>query len=118
MIRQGLAAMLRACSSSGLVIAEAAHDGRGSAGIHPGGRTVPVKSAGPRSGAHFAVPVVAAARSTRSWPDAGIRTVFCNARTRRINAIMERWIGDAATRSWDRTLVRSVMNPDPASSQT
>ena len=31
---------------------------------------------------------------------AGIRTVFCNVRTPRMNAIAERWIGDAAASSW------------------
>ena len=31
---------------------------------------------------------------------AGIRTVLCNVRTPRMNAIAERWIGDAAARSW------------------
>ena len=32
--------------------------------------------------------------------DAGIRTVLCNVRTPRMNAIAERWIGDAAASSW------------------
>jgi transposase InsO family protein len=32
--------------------------------------------------------------------DAGIRTVLCNVRTPRMNAIAERWIGDAAANSW------------------
>jgi hypothetical protein len=32
--------------------------------------------------------------------DAGIRTVLCNARTSRMNAIADRWIGDAAANSW------------------
>ena len=32
--------------------------------------------------------------------DAGIRTVRCNVRTPRMNAIAERWIGDAAVSSW------------------
>jgi putative transposase len=32
--------------------------------------------------------------------DAGIRTVLCNVRTPRMNAIVERWIGDAAASSW------------------
>ena len=32
--------------------------------------------------------------------DAGIRTVLCNVRTPRMNAIAERWIGDAAVSSW------------------
>jgi hypothetical protein len=32
--------------------------------------------------------------------DAGIRTVLCNVRTPRMNAIAERWIGDAAVNSW------------------
>ena len=32
--------------------------------------------------------------------DAGIRTVLCNIRTPRMNAIAERWIGDAAANSW------------------
>jgi hypothetical protein len=31
---------------------------------------------------------------------AGIRTVLCNVRTPRMNAIAERWIGDAAANSW------------------
>jgi putative transposase len=32
--------------------------------------------------------------------DAGIRTVLCNVRTPRMNAIAERWIGDAGASSW------------------
>jgi putative transposase len=32
--------------------------------------------------------------------DAGIRTVLCNVQTPRMNAIAERWIGDAAASSW------------------
>ena len=32
--------------------------------------------------------------------DAGIRTVLCNIRTPRMNAIVERWIGDAGASSW------------------
>ena len=32
--------------------------------------------------------------------DAGIRTVLCNVRTPRVNAIAERWIGNAAASSW------------------
>jgi putative transposase len=32
--------------------------------------------------------------------DAGIRTVLCNLQTSRMNAIAERWIGDAAANSW------------------
>jgi transposase InsO family protein len=32
--------------------------------------------------------------------DAGIRTVLCNVRTPRMNAITERWIGDADASSW------------------
>ena len=32
--------------------------------------------------------------------DAGIRTVLCNVATPRMNAIAERWIGDAAANSW------------------
>ena len=32
--------------------------------------------------------------------DAGLRTVLCNVRTPRMNAIVERWIGDAAASSW------------------
>ena len=32
--------------------------------------------------------------------DAGIRTVLCNVGTPRMNAIAERWIGDAAASSW------------------
>jgi putative transposase len=36
--------------------------------------------------------------------DAGIRTVLCNVRTPRMNAIAERWIGDAAASSWTAPL--------------
>jgi len=32
--------------------------------------------------------------------DAGIRTVLCSIRTPRMNAIAERWIGDADASSW------------------
>jgi putative transposase len=32
--------------------------------------------------------------------DAGIRTVLCNVRTPRMNAIAERWIGDVGANSW------------------
>ena len=32
--------------------------------------------------------------------DAGIRTVLCSIQTPRMNAIAERWIGDAGARSW------------------
>jgi len=31
--------------------------------------------------------------------DAGVRTVLCNVRTPRMNAIIERWIGDAGASS-------------------
>jgi len=37
--------------------------------------------------------------------DAGIRTVLCNARTPRMNAIAERWIGGCRRELLDRTLV-------------
>lgn len=37
--------------------------------------------------------------------DAGIRTVLCNARTPRMNAIMERWIGSVRRELLNRTLV-------------
>ena len=37
--------------------------------------------------------------------DAGIRTVFCNVRTPRMNAIAERWIGGCRRELLDRTLV-------------
>ena len=36
--------------------------------------------------------------------DAGIRTVLCNIQTPRMNAIAERWIGDAAASSWTAPL--------------
>src|SRR5438270_9637026 len=36
--------------------------------------------------------------------DAGIRTVLCNVRTPRMNAIAERWIGDADASSWTAPL--------------
>jgi hypothetical protein len=36
--------------------------------------------------------------------DAGIRTVLCNVQTPRMNAIAERWIGDAAASSWTAPL--------------
>ena len=36
--------------------------------------------------------------------DAGIRTVLCNVRTPRMNAIAERWIGDAAASCWTSPL--------------
>ena len=32
--------------------------------------------------------------------NAGVRTVRCNVRTPRMNAIAERWIGDVAASSW------------------
>ena len=41
-----------------------------------------------------------AAASDAALADAGIRTVLCNIRTPRMNAIAERWIGDAAANSW------------------
>jgi putative transposase len=37
--------------------------------------------------------------------DAGIRTVLCNVRTPRMNAIGERWIGGCRRESPDRTLI-------------
>jgi putative transposase len=37
--------------------------------------------------------------------DAGIRTVLCNVRTPRMNAIIERWIGGCRRELLDRTLV-------------
>ena len=37
--------------------------------------------------------------------DAGIRTVLCNVRTPRMNAITERWIGGCRRELLDRTLV-------------
>ena len=37
--------------------------------------------------------------------DAGIRTVLCNVRTPRLNAITERWIGGCRREPLDRTLV-------------
>ena len=39
--------------------------------------------------------------------DAGIRTVLCNVRTPRMNAIAERWIGGCRRELLDRTLVRN-----------
>jgi len=36
--------------------------------------------------------------------DAGIRTVLCNVRTSRMNAIAERWIGGCRRELLDRTL--------------
>ena len=39
--------------------------------------------------------------------DAGIRTVLCNVRTPRMNAIAERWIGGCRRGLLDRTLVWS-----------
>ncbi len=39
--------------------------------------------------------------------DAGIRTVLCNVRTPRMNAITERWIGGCRRELLDRTLVRN-----------
>jgi len=36
--------------------------------------------------------------------DAGIRTVLCNVRTPRMNAIAERWIGGCRRELLDRTL--------------
>jgi putative transposase len=38
-------------------------------------------------------------------PGAGIRTVLCNVRTPRMNAIMERWIGAARRELLNRTLI-------------
>ena len=38
-------------------------------------------------------------------PDAGVRTVLCNVRTPRMNAIAERWIGGCRRELLDRTLV-------------
>jgi putative transposase len=37
--------------------------------------------------------------------DAGIRTVLCNIRTLRMNAIAERWIGGCRRELLDRTLI-------------
>jgi putative transposase len=37
--------------------------------------------------------------------DAGIRTVLCNIRTSRMNAITERWIGGCRRELLDRTLI-------------
>jgi len=37
--------------------------------------------------------------------DAGIRTVLCNVRTPRMNAIAERWIGGCRREFLDRTLI-------------
>ncbi len=37
--------------------------------------------------------------------DAGIRTVLCNVRTPRMNAITERWIGGCRRELLDRTLI-------------
>ncbi len=37
--------------------------------------------------------------------DAGIRTVLCNVRTSRMNAIAERWIGGCRRELLDRTLI-------------
>jgi putative transposase len=37
--------------------------------------------------------------------DAGVRTVLCNVRTPRMNAIAERWIGGCRREVLDRTLV-------------
>ena len=37
--------------------------------------------------------------------DAGIRTVLCNVRTPRMNAIAERWIGGCRRELFDRTLI-------------
>jgi transposase InsO family protein len=37
--------------------------------------------------------------------DAGIRTVVCNVRTPRMNAIAERWIGGCRRELLDRTLI-------------
>src|ERR1700735_3839168 len=44
--------------------------------------------------------------------DAGVRTVLCNIRTSRMNAIAERWIGDAAASSW--TAASSGISPSAA----
>ena len=38
--------------------------------------------------------------------DAGIRTVLCNIRTPRMNAIAERWIGGCRREFLDRALIR------------
>jgi putative transposase len=51
--------------------------------------------------------------------DAGIRTVLCNVRTPRMNAIAERWIGGCRRELLDRTLVwnqhhlRRILGPYP-----
>jgi len=37
--------------------------------------------------------------------DAGVRTVLCNVRTPRMNAIIERWIGGCRRELLDRTLI-------------
>ena len=43
--------------------------------------------------------------------DAGIRTVLCNVRTPRMNAIAERWIGGCRRELLDRTLVWDQAHP-------
>jgi putative transposase len=43
--------------------------------------------------------------------DAGIRTVLCNVRTPRMNAIAERWIGGCRRELLDRTLVWNQSHP-------
>ena len=43
--------------------------------------------------------------------DAGIRTVLCNVRTPRMNAIAERWIGGCRRELLDRTLVWNQAHP-------
>jgi putative transposase len=42
--------------------------------------------------------------------DAGIRTVLCNVRTPRMNAITERWIGGCRRELLDRTLIWNQAN--------
>ncbi len=43
--------------------------------------------------------------------DAGIRTVLCNVRTPRMNAIAERWIGGCRRELLDRPLVGDQAHP-------
>jgi putative transposase len=43
--------------------------------------------------------------------DAGIRTVLCNVRTPRMNAITERWIGGCRRELLDRTLIWNQAHP-------